>query len=90
MPTPPPTHATLPNFSTSVGLPRGPTTSARRSPTSSLESLSVVVPTTWKTISTAPRPDEKSMSVNGIRSPFSSVLMMTNWPAAALRVTSGA
>ena len=85
-PMPPPTQTTWPGGSPfaprmDVGLPSGPSTAERASPTFSLESFSVVAPTVWKMSVIVPLSGLASAMVRGMRSPsWSSTMRMMNWP----------
>ena len=90
-PMPPPQSTTRPNLSTSLGMPSGPRTSARASPTPRRASLSVEAPTAWKTTVTVPAASSASAMVSGTRSPQSwSTWTMRNWPALCSRAMCGA
>ena len=89
-PTPPPATAHRP-ATASVGLPRGPVTSSRQSPSEKRSSsVFVVWPTARNTNSIHPSSAFQSQKVNGTRSPPSSARSRKNWPARALAATAGA
>ena len=88
-PTPPPMTAHLPG-AISVGVPSGPVTSSRLSPSCSCESCVVVLPMTMKMNSTQPSSAFQSAKVKGTRSPVSLARTMRNWPAWACLAMRGA
>ena len=77
VPTPPPAHRTVPNFSMCVAWPRGPTTSVIKSPSFSRQSLFVERPIRCTTSVMVPRLTSESAMVSGIRSPFSPMRIIT-------------
>ncbi len=79
-PTPPPMTVQTPSPN-SLGLPSGPVTSSIESPTSYVESILVVLPTTMKMNSTQPSSAFQSANVKGTRSPVSFARTIRNWPA---------
>ena len=80
-PTPPPAHKTVPNFSICVACPKGPTISSILSPASNWHRRVDERPTAWTTSVMVPSFTSASEMVSGIRSPFTSILTMTKWPA---------
>ena len=89
-PMPPATHATVPRKSSGlpgtpmcVGLPRGPATLAKESPSANASVISIVVlPTAWTTSVIVPARRSTSAIVSGIRSDRAWGRTMTNWPGA--------
>ena len=74
----------------SDGLPSGPTTSAKDSPSSKATMSCVEAPMGWVTMVTVPFSTSKSLMVSGMRSPFSSALTIRNWPGLAAAASLGA
>ena len=81
LPMPPPTQTTVLPVGISVALPRGPARSWISSPTSRSASISVVLPTTWKTRVMVPLAGLRLAMVKGMRSPSSLTRRMMNCPA---------
>ena len=73
-----------------MGIPKGPVISNKESEVLSWESAAVVLPITWKIIRILPACGFVSAIVKGIRSPFSSILKITNCPAWACVAILGA
>src|ERR1017187_1783100 len=90
-PSPPPTSTTVPSsLRIWLGRPNGPMKSRIVSPSRKVIISKVVLPTAWITTVTVPRSTLKSATVNGIRSPRSSMRAMMKCPGRAARATSGA
>ncbi len=81
LPMPPPTQTTVLPTGISVALPSGPARSWISSPTSSAPSISVDLPTSWKTRVMVPFSGLRLAMVRGMRSPSSFTRRMMNWPA---------
>src|ERR1017187_1729037 len=90
-PSPPPTSTTVPSsLRIWLGRPHGPMKSRIGSTPRKVIISKVVLPTAWITTVTVPRSTLKSATVNGIRSPCSSMRAMMKCPGRAARATSGA
>ncbi len=90
VPTLPATMAAVPYFLISEGWPSGPTTSRIASPASRQLSNDVVLPTACTTMVMVPAAGSALLMVSGMRSPFSLMRRMTNWPGRCLRAMRGA
>ena len=97
-PMPPATHATVPRKSSGlpgtpmcVGLPRGPATLAKESPSPKASVISMVVfPTACTTRVMVPASRSTSAIVSGMRSELAWGRTITNWPGRWRRATRGA
>src|SRR5579863_2127046 len=90
VPTLPATIAAVPYSLISEGWPSGPTTSRIASPASRQLSNDVVLPTACTTIVIVPAAGSALLMVSGMRSLFSLMRRMTNWPGRCLRAMRGA